>query len=165
MKNKIIAFLIILLVINIILLPNKKDLVNEPVEYQNKFSVSINGEIIFPGNYYFYTPTKLIDVINYAGGLTKDADTTNINLDEIISSNKVIIINKVKENTEQKNKYNLNTISFEELLKIPNITENRAANIIIYRNQNGLFKSVEELKLVKYIGESTYEKIKEYFTV
>lgn len=65
----------------------------------------------------------------------------------------------------QTDKININTASAEELDKLPNIGPARAADIISYREQNGGFKSIEEIKEIKGIGDKSFEKIKDLITV
>ena len=45
------------------------------------------------------------------------------------------------------------------------IGESRAKDIISYREKNGPFKTIEDIKNVSGIGESTYANIKENITV
>lgn len=54
---------------------------------------------------------------------------------------------------------NINTASKEELMKLTGIGEGKAKQIIEYRNKNP-FNSIEDIKNVKGIGDSLYEKIK-----
>jgi len=62
-------------------------------------------------------------------------------------------------------KININTASLEELEKLPGIGPSKAQAIIDYRTNNGPFKSIEEIKNVKGIGEKTFEKLKDLITV
>ena len=60
---------------------------------------------------------------------------------------------------------NINTASEEELDTLPGIGPAIAAEIIAYREENGPFRSPEEIMSVNLIGEKTFEKMKAYITV
>ena len=142
----------------------------------------------------------MIDVINAAGGLTDNADTSLINLsklvidemviiiytkDEVQNSNLVNTVIKVVEKecvcpniendscindkitdtiTGGNGKVNINTASMDELSKLDGIGESKAQAIIKYREENGNFKTIEDITNVSGIGSSVYEKIKDNIT-
>lgn len=60
---------------------------------------------------------------------------------------------------------NINQAPAGELVKLDGIGETKAAAIIRYRNENGGFKSVDELINVSGIGQKTLEKIRNFVTV
>lgn len=60
---------------------------------------------------------------------------------------------------------NLNTATQEELDKLPGIGPAKAKAIVEDRNKNGAFKSVDDLKRVKGIGQATFDKLKADITV
>ena len=62
-------------------------------------------------------------------------------------------------------KVNINTATQEELDTLPGIGPSIASKIIDYREQNGKFNSIEEIKEVSGIGEAKYEKIKASITI
>lgn len=62
-------------------------------------------------------------------------------------------------------KINLNTASASELDTLPGIGPSYAQRIIDYRNTNGGFKSIDEIKNVKGIGDKTFEKFKGSITI
>ena len=73
---------------------------------------------------------------------------------------------KNNKTTESKSsKVNINTASLEELKTLNGIGDAKANSIIEYRNTNGSFKTIEDLKNVKGISETVYSKIKENITV
>ncbi len=59
----------------------------------------------------------------------------------------------------------INTADQETLMTIKGIGAKRAAAIIVYRDQKGGFKSVDELMDVKGISESLVEKSRDLLTV
>ena len=151
--------------------------------------VDIKGSVNKPGVYKFDINDRVIDAINKAGGLTKNANTNNINLSQKLTiemvvyvysdnekkkgnnkltcntlcENNIIEVNNCVENTN-KDLININTATLEELLTLPGIGESKAKNIIEYREENK-FKNIEELKNVNGIGESLFEQIKNKITI
>lgn len=65
----------------------------------------------------------------------------------------------------QGSKININIASLAELDKIPNIGPARAADIISYRETKGGFKTIEEMKNIKGIGDKTFESMKDMITI
>lgn len=126
--------------------------------------------------------SRIQDAINAAGGLTDEADLTNINLAYILEDGEKIYIPKKGEQTDEnvdnsnsslsKNsnnskqiKVNINKASQEELEKISGIGPSTALKIINYRKENGKFTSKEDIKNVPGIGDIKYENIKDYIYV
>lgn len=112
-------------------------------------------------------------IINNISELKKIEDKKNI--EEIKINNKsnisvkesdVITNDKsdiVKESDSNKNTIvNINTCTLEELLSINGIGESKAKSIIEYRENVGLFTSKEDIMKVSGIGNSLYDKIKDY---
>ena len=76
----------------------------------------------------------------------------------IESGNKNITSNETKL-------ININTASINELTTLSGIGKSKAEAIITYRQNNGLFKSIEDIMKVSGIGKSTYEKFKANITI
>jgi|MudIll2142460700_1097286.scaffolds.fasta_scaffold818542_2 competence protein ComEA len=55
---------------------------------------------------------------------------------------------------------NVNTASVEELVRLPGIGESKARAIVDFRKERGAFKSVEQLREVKGIGDAALERIR-----
>ena len=62
-------------------------------------------------------------------------------------------------------KININTAPVEELMRLSGVGEAYARRIVEYRETQGLFSHIEELKNVKGIGDKIFEKNKNRITV
>lgn len=62
------------------------------------------------------------------------------------------------------NKININNVEYEELRKHPYIHAKIAHAIIIYRNLNGKYESLEQLKEIKQISTEQYERLIHYIS-
>lgn len=96
----------------------------------------------------------------------KDCDCPKILNDACITSND----NKTKNtnDTVEKNdnkKISLNNATVEELQTLTGVGKSKAEAIIKYREENNGFKSIDELKNIKGIGDSMFEKIKDDITI
>ena len=67
--------------------------------------------------------------------------------------------------SEENKIININTASKSELTTLSGIGDVKAQAIIDYRNTNGFFKSIEDIKNVSGIGDVVFSKIKDYITV
>jgi len=119
---------------------------------------------------------RVIDAIELAGGLSEEAEPENINLAAFLYDTQKIYVPKIGEVidkndfTEQNNsiemsKIDLNKADKKELMNLNGVGEATAKAIIEYREKNGPFKSIEEIKNVSGIGEKSFEKIKDYIKV
>lgn len=62
-------------------------------------------------------------------------------------------------------KVNINTADMNQLMKLPGVGEETAKKIIDYRNANGQFKTLDQLKSIPEIGDKKYEKMKDMLTM
>ena len=67
--------------------------------------------------------------------------------------------------TNETKKININKATKDELTTIKGIGASKAENIIKYREENGPFKQIEDITKVSGLGESIFNKIKEFITV
>ena len=153
---------------------NNENKENETPEVKNKIVVEIKGEVVKPDVYLLDEGSIIKDLIDIADGLTDEADISNINRAKELSNHELIIIYNINDedrdntnyalenDTESNNIININTATESELQSIPGVGEVKAKSIIIYREKNGGFKKIEEIKSVDGIGEKTFEKIKEF---
>lgn len=163
-KNIIFCVVIFIIIGAIIFFPKKKELEyykSEPI----MLSVEVAGAVTKPGTYQVEQGANLAYVINLAGGILPNADITDMNLSVLVESKKYEIKSYQNEINLPLIKVNLNEVTYLELITIPNITDKRALNILLYREQNKKFNSIDELKKVTGIGDATFEKIKQYFYI
>ena len=148
----------------------------------------ITGAVVNNGIVEVKESARINDVIEAAGGVTDDADLSNVNLayavkdgqkiyipskndKEDIEDLKIIsdeagtdIINEGDE-VQSSGKVNINTATKEELQTLSGIGESTASKIITYREENGKFKKIEDIKNVPGIGDAKFENIKDKITV
>ena len=154
-------------------------------ENDKKIAIHITGEVKKPGMIYLSEGSRIADAIEKAGGVTLDADVNKVNLAYILEDGQKIYIpskkdveskeyiisdsgnNVLIENSSSKTsvkgvrkKVNINLANQEDLEGLPGIGELLATRIIEYRNENGKFKSIEDIKNVKGIGDNKYNDIK-----
>jgi len=73
--------------------------------------------------------------------------------------------NDSSNNKASNTKININTATLEELDTLPGIGPSTAAKIVAYREQNGEFKTIEDIMNVSGIGQSKFNNIKDFITV
>lgn len=148
---------------------------------KTKILVDVKGAVKAPGVYSLMLDDRVIDAITIAGGYTAEADSTHINHAQKLVDEMVIYVPKIGEDisVEQvttvsssaasgqasSGKLNLNAATEAELTTLPGIGPAKAQAILEYREQNGRFKSVDDLKNVSGIGEKTFEKLKEFIEI
>ena len=137
--------------------------------------VYIEGAIAKPGLVYANNNARMGEIVEAAGGFLANADIKNLNLaDKVTDGQKITIPFKADENILAANAsnsennsdlININTATSEELQKLPRVGPATAENIIEYREKNGGFKNIDEIKNVPRIGEKTFEKFKDKIKV
>ena len=155
----------------------------EDVSLKDKFIVvEIKGEVKKPDVYTLNEDSIVKDLIDKAGGITENADLSNINRAKKLQNHEEVYIANINETTPNSpnaniavnsNKtqasssemININSATIEELKKLNGVGDGKAKSIIEYREQNGGFKSIEDLKNVKGFGGKMFEKIKDQIEV
>jgi competence protein ComEA len=142
--------------------------------------IDIKGAVKLPGVYELANGERIIDAVDKAGGFLPIADTRKVNLAALLVDEMVIYVPEEGEevevltlvdNTRGKDgkdtgqgKVNINTATVEELTTLSGIGPSKANAIIEYREENGMFKSIDELVNVTGIGEKSLEKIQDDIT-
>lgn len=159
----------------------ENEIVKEEVE---KIVVHIAGAVRKEGIVELNDGARIVDAINKAGGLNENADLSKVNLAFIISDGQKIYIpfigeeaeistesgeNVIQDNNNEGSSnnslVNINTASLSQLLELPGVGNSTAQKILDYRNENGKFKSIEDIKNVSGIGDSKFNNIKNFITV
>ena len=157
-------------------------------EFQGKVMVHISGQVQNPGIVELDYGKRLVDAVEYLGGLTLEADMDRINLAKKLQDEEKIYIPKmgevleettldimgssstgVENGTSEKTSKSLDTIdinscSKEELCSLPGIGDVISTRILEYREEN-VFKSIEDVMNVSGIGDKKFEGIKELIRV
>lgn len=151
-------------------------------ESVDELVIDMKGAVVNPGVYRVKKGTIIQEAIELAGGLTSDANTSNLNLSKAVTNEMVIqvftnqeiedmnlekepIIEEESDSSDNSSMVSLNKASLEELMTLPGVGEAKAKLIIEYREKCGSFKSIEELKNIKGIGDAMYEKMLPYLTL
>ena len=151
---------------------NKISLKKKTTEEQSKeileeYKVDIKGEVNMPGIYTLNSNNRVIDVIEKAGGLTENANTTVINLSKKIKDEMVIIIYSNQEVKEfEKTKEKEQVVQEKCIQKDENALKNDACinNTVdvLSKKININTASIEELQTLTGIGESKAKEIIAY---
>lgn len=156
----------------------------ENLELTSDIYVHLCGAVEQPGVYQVPEQSRVIDVIEQAGGLAKEAAGDYINQaqqvtdgqriyiptkDEVKEMSAVtdLIMDEVdKENSSSSKKLiNINLADTTELMELPGVGEAKAASIIEYRTANGSFQTIEELMKIPGIKEGLFNKVSSFISV
>lgn len=153
----------------------------ETVSSELKSYADIKGAVQHPGVYQLTSNMRLLDLIQLAGGLSKEADDRQINQALIVQDQTVFYIPKIGEDVseleevqgevaksssgEQDTKININSATEVELEQLDGVGAKKAAAIVSYREEHGSFKTIENLSDVSGIGSKTVERLKDKLTI
>lgn len=144
-------------------------------EAPQEIMVHIAGQVKNPGVVILKEGARLIEAIEEVGGSTPEAQLDAVNLAKKLVDEEKVYIPKKGEipqeemplstnqgtQSQKDDKININTATQEELKSLPGIGDAVSANIIEYRESNGGFKSIEEIKEVNRIGDKVFSDIKD----
>ena len=137
--------------------------------------VQVSGAVENPDVYQLPADARVFNAIQAAGGLLDTADDSDINQAESLTDGQKIYIYNVDEVKEMESQkqiddaddglININTASASELTSLSGIGDAKAAQIVSYREANGDFSSIEDIKNVSGIGDGIFNQIKDYIKV
>lgn len=145
-------------------------------EKNSEIFVYISGAVHKPGVFKALPNARVFEIVAMAGGLTPEADVAKINMAQIVkdgmhlhvvelataqSNGTLANVSKIKSD----NKVNINSADKSELDGLPGVGPALAERIIEYRQKNGSFSDIDDLKKVPGIGSSKFEKMQEKITI
>lgn len=138
--------------------------------------VHVDGAVVNPGLYELAEGSRVKDAIDAAGGLKEDADLDSINLAEQLGDGVHLVVSTTQTqdtNTglasdtkaQSSGKVNINSASVSELKSLDGVGDATAQKIVDYRQNQGRFTKIEDLKNVSGIGDKKYESLKDKICV
>ena len=141
--------------------------------------VEVRGEVEAPGVYELSPGARLQDAVAAAGGLTEEADLSTVNLARRLRDGELVVILAIPatggtpvtrltsgaaSTVDPGATININTGTAEELEALPGVGDVTAARIIAYREENGPFRSVDDLIHVQGISNRTIDLFRDLVT-
>ncbi len=132
------------------------------------------GAVAEPGIVELPLGARVVDALAAAGGPTPDADLAGVNLARIVADGEQLRVPRVGEvpvtgpaapGASSDGRVNINTADAAALETLPGVGPAIAARIIAWRDENGPFRSVDELTAVSGIGERTLAGMRDQATV
>lgn len=142
---------------------------DKPQEEPDIYAVYVCGAVKNPGVYELSAGSRVYEAVALAGGLAEDASKTAVNQAEPLVDGQMIRIPTTEEAdaftdepggaSEDDGLVNINTADAEELKTLPGIGDAKAQSIISYREKNGAFQTVEDIKNIEGIKEGVFARL------
>ncbi len=174
-----ILFLLALLILALIYYKFYYRPASPPEEVYQEIVVEVLGEVKNPGIYIFKDPPTLIEAVEKAGDLKESARFEGTQSSEVLETG--ILVNVSKESPREVKitlgrmearkllafsiPLDLNRVSVEDLYLIPGIGQSLAREIVTTREKRRRFRSIEELRSIKGIGDKNFDSFKSFFIV
>ena len=137
--------------------------------------VDVGGEVRNPVVAELEEGSRVEDAIKAAGGVTENADLTDINRAAFVTDGDKILVPPLAVSEDvfsgeamggsaaspADGKININTADSIQLQELNGVGPATAEKIMAYREENGRFQAIEDIKNVSGIGEKTFEKFKD----
>lgn len=159
--------------------PADAETVEEAVPVVSTVFVEVKGAVEAPGVYELPVDARVKNVLDIAV-LADNADLLTVNQSAKLADEMVIyipyegeidtetapeIITAGSPEESSGELVNINTAGISELTTLNGIGEKKAQAIMTYREEQGLFGTLEELKNIPGIGDKTFENLKPYITI
>lgn len=134
--------------------------------------VHVVGAVRRPGLYRLERGARIADAVRRAGGATRRADLSLVNLAAQVSDGTQVLVPRravVEAGTPEAGAeppaaagpVRLNTATVEQLDELPGVGPVTAQKIVDYREQHGAFSSVDDLDAIPGIGPARLEQLRE----
>lgn len=127
--------------------------------------VHVSGSVEHPGVYAIDAGVRLFEVIALAGGFTKSADQSSVNLARVVVDGEQILISSNGDSSVNDSLIHLNRATASEFDGLPGIGPTLSQRIVDWREANGSFKAVEDLRSVAGIGDRLFAGIRNLVTL
>jgi competence protein ComEA len=144
-----------------------------PVATAGTIVVAVSGLVQKPGLVRLPAGSRVADAIAAAGGALPGTDLSMVNLARKVSDGELVVIGPAASVVPARDpgtgasggQVNLNTATLAELQELPGVGPVLAERIIDYRDRNGGFRTVEDLRKVTGIGDARFNDLKARVTV
>lgn len=146
----------------------------EPIVPTDVVVLHVHGAVGEPGIVELPLGSRVVDAIAAARGPTDDADLGAVNLARVVADGEQLYVPRVGEapppsvtgaGPDAQGRININTADAAALETLAGVGPALAARIIAWREQNGPFRSVDELTAVSGIGSKTLDGMRDQVTV
>ena len=131
--------------------------------------VHVVGAVRRPGLYRLREGARVADAVARAGGATRRADVSLINLAAPVADGLQVVVPRraptpsgsASAPTAPAGPLHLNTATLEQLDELPGVGPSTAQKILDFREQHGAFTSIDELDAIPGIGPARLEQLRE----
>ena len=133
--------------------------------------VDVTGAVRRPGLYRLTEGARVADALRRAGGATRRADVSLVNLAQLVADGEQILVPRRGSaapaaasgvpGAAATGPVHLNSATAEQLDALPGVGPVTAEKIVDYRTKHGAFSSVDELDAIPGLGPARLDQLRE----
>src|SRR5438552_11652613 len=135
--------------------------------------IDVAGAVRRPGLYRLAQGSRVADAVRRAGGATRRADLSLVNLAQLVSDGEQVIVPRrgaagapaaggsTGGAASATGPVHLNSATVEQLDTLPGVGPVTAQKIVDYRTKHGAFSSVDELDAISGIGPARLDQLRD----